>query len=66
MTRPVRARADLSFVKRSDAVEFDYTREVTDKDLDKVNRAMMYKSGLSGAELHEKLNDGILVSGEEW
>ena len=66
MTRRVRARDDLSFVKRPDAVEFDYTREVTEKDIQSVDKAMMSKSGLTGVELHAKLNDGILVSGEEW
>ena len=66
MSKIVRPRTDLSFVKRPDAVEFDYSSDVTEKDIESVNRAMMHHSGLSGPELHNKLNDGILVSGEEW
>ena len=65
MKQKVRARADLKF-KRPEAVEFDYSREVTTDDMRALDKAMMEKSGLTATELHEAMTDGILVSGEEW
>jgi len=68
MANNVRKRSDLNFVRQNmpEPVEFDYSAEVTDKDMTAMDKAMMHRSGLSGVELHQKLNDGILVSGEEW
>lgn len=68
MTKRVKARSDLKFVEQNlpKAVEFDYSQEVTSKNMRALDKAMMHRSGLSAVELHEKLNSGILVSGEEW
>lgn len=65
MTKKIKARSDIKF-NRPKAVEFDYSKEVSVDQMRAIDKAMMHKSGLSAVELHEKLNDGILVSGEEW
>lgn len=61
-----KTRAELKFFEPKESSEFDYSSEITDEKMQSMDKAMMHKSGLSGVELHEKLNEGILVSGEEW
>lgn len=65
MTKKIKARSDIKF-NRPSAVEFDYSKEVTIEDMRALDKSMMQKSGLTAAELHEKLAGGILVSGEDW
>ena len=68
MTKRIKARSDLKFVEHNlpKAVEFDYSQDITTENMRAMDKSMMHRSGLSALELHEKLNSGILVSGEEW
>lgn len=65
MTKKIKARSDIKFNHPS-AVEFDYSNDVSVEQIRAMDKAMMHKSGLSAVELHAKLTQGILVSGEEW
>lgn len=64
--REPKNRSDLNFVEGPKAIEFDYSKDVTNKKIESMDRAMMLRSGLTGVELHQKLEAGILVSGEDW
>jgi len=68
VTKKPKPRSDLMFQEANlpNPVEFDYSKDITDKHFDIMNKAMMYRSGLSKEELEEALAEGILVGGEIW
>lgn len=68
VTKQPKPRSDLMFQESNlpKPVEFDYSKDITDKHFDLMNKAMMHRSDLSKEELEEALAEGILVGGEIW